>query len=91
MAKITRILAVNIRRQFFFVITTRESTHSLVQNFQLICYSQQIHPASKYEDSGSSSCSEWPKNWMVAVAKHCWLLVQVGRGCKERWLKTTTG
>ena len=35
MAKITRILAANIRRQFFFVITTTVSTRCLVQNFQL--------------------------------------------------------
>ena len=40
MAEITRILTANIRRQFFFVITTTTSTNCLVQNFQLICYSQ---------------------------------------------------
>ena len=33
MAEITRILAVNIRRQFFFVINTTPSTRCLVQNF----------------------------------------------------------
>ena len=38
-AEVTRILAANIRRQFFFVITTTASTHCLVQNFQLICCS----------------------------------------------------
>ena len=43
MAKITRILAANIPRQFFFVITTTASTRCLVQNFQLICYSQRVN------------------------------------------------
>ena len=43
MAKITRILAGNICRQFFFVINTAASTHCLVENFQLICYSQQVN------------------------------------------------
>ena len=43
MAKITRILAANIRRQFFFVINTAASTRCLVQNFQLICYSQRVN------------------------------------------------
>ena len=33
MAEITRILAANIRKQFFFVTTT---TRCLVENFQLI-------------------------------------------------------
>ena len=36
MAEITRILAANISRQFFFVITTTESTNCLIENFQLI-------------------------------------------------------
>ena len=35
MAEITRILAANICRQFFFVINTAASTRCLVQNFQL--------------------------------------------------------
>ena len=43
MAEITRILAANIRRQFFFVITTGASIRCLVQNFQLICYSQRVN------------------------------------------------
>ena len=42
MAEITRILAANIRRQFFIVITTAMSTPCLVQNFQLICYLQDV-------------------------------------------------
>ena len=84
MAEITRILAANIRRQFFFVITTTASTRYLVQNFQLICYSQRVNATSQYNDSGSSTCSKWPNDWMVAVVKHCWLLVQGKRGCRER-------
>ena len=84
MIKIIRILAANICRQFFFVINTAVSTRCLVENFQLICYSQQVNAMSQYNDSGSSRCSKWPNDWMVAVVKHCWLLVQGRRGCKER-------
>ena len=76
MAKITLILAANIRRQFFYVMTTAASTRCLVQNFQLICYSQRINATSQYEDSGSSSGSKWSNDRIVAVVKHCWLLVQ---------------
>ena len=83
MAKITRILAANIPRQFFFVITTTASTRCLVQNFQLICYSQRVNATSQYNDSGSSRCSKWPKDRMVAVVKHCWLLVQ-GKEASEK-------
>ena len=43
MAEITRILAANIRRQFFFVIANAASTRCLVQNFQLMCYSQRVN------------------------------------------------
>ena len=56
----------------FLVITT---TRCLIQNFQLICYSQQLNATSQYNDSGSSRCSKWPNDRMVAVVKHCWLLV----------------
>ena len=73
MAEITRILAVNICRQFFFVTA---STRCLVQNFQLICYSQRGNATSQYNDSGSSRCSKWPNDRIVAVVKHCRLLVQ---------------
>ena len=76
MAEITRILAANIPRQFFFVITTTASTRCLVENFQLICYSQRVNATSQYNGSGSSRCSKWPKDRMVAVMKHCWVLVQ---------------
>ena len=54
MAKITRILAANICRHFFFVINTAASIHCLVENFQLICYLQQVNATSQYNDSGSS-------------------------------------
>ena len=75
MAEITRILAANIRRQFFFVITTAVSTRCLVQNFQLICYSQRVNATSQYNDGGSSTCSKWLNDRIVAVVKHFWLLV----------------
>ena len=65
MADTTRILAANIRRQFFFVITTAASTRCLVQNFLLICYSQRVNATSQYNDSGSSACSSWPNDRMV--------------------------
>ena len=83
MAEITRILAANIRGQFFFVITTTASTLCLVKNFQLICCSQRVNATLQCSDSGSSICSKWPIDRMAAVVKHCWLLVQ-GRGCRER-------
>ena len=84
MAEITRILTANIRRQFFFVSTTRASTRCLIQNFQLICYSQRVNAMSQYNDSGSSRCSKWQKDQIVAVVKHCWLIVHGKRGCRER-------
>ena len=65
MAKITRILAGNICRQFFFVINTATSTSCLVENFQLICYSQRVNATSQYNDSGSSRCSKWPNDQMI--------------------------
>ena len=58
MAEITRILAANIRGQFFFVIATTVSTRCLVQNFQLIFYSQRVNATSQYNNSGSSRCSK---------------------------------
>ena len=84
MAEITRIFAANIPRQFFFVITIIESARCLVENFQLICYSQRVNATSQYNDSGSSRCSKWPKDRMVEVVKHCWAFVQGKRGCRER-------
>ena len=58
MAEITRILGANICRQFFFVITTTASTRCLVENFQLICYSQRVNATSQYNDSGTSRGSK---------------------------------
>ena len=84
MAEITGILAANIRRRFFFIITTTASTCCLVQNFQLICFSQLVNATSQYNDSGSSTCSKWLNDQMVAMVKHCCLLVQGRRGCRER-------
>ena len=75
MAEITCILTANTCRQFLFVITTTaRSTRCLVENFQLICYSQRVNATSQYDDSGSSRSSKWPNDPMVAVMKHCWLL-----------------
>ena len=70
MAEITRILAANICGQFCFVITTTASTRCLVENFQLICYSQRVNATSQYNDSGSSRCSKWPNDCIDAVVKH---------------------
>ena len=75
MTEISCILAANIRGQLFFVITTAASTRCLVKNFQLICYSQRVNATSQYNDSGSSRCSKWPNDRMVAVVKYCWLLI----------------
>ena len=83
MAEITRILAANICGQFFLVITTTASTRCLVQNFQPVCYSQRVNATSQYNHSGSSKCSKWPNDRMVAVVKHCWLLVQGRRDCRD--------
>ena len=84
MAEITHILAAKIRSFSFFIIITAASTRCLIQNFQLICYSQRVNATSQFNDSGSSTCSKWPNDRMVAVVKHCWLLVQGRRGCRER-------
>ena len=92
MAEITRILAVNICRQFFFVTTSTASTCCMVENFQLICYSQRVNAtrhntttvAVQDVQNGRTIGS------MVAVVKPCGLLVQGRRGCRERCLKTTT-
>ena len=61
MVEITHILTAKIRRQLFFVIITTASTHCLVQNFQLICYSQRTNATWQYLDSGSSSCLMFSK------------------------------
>ena len=84
MAEITRILAANICRQFFFVTKTAASTRCLVENFQLIRCWQRVNAMSQYNDSGSSRCLKWPNDRMVAVVKHCWVLIQGKRGFRER-------
>ena len=71
MAKITRILATNICRQFSFVITTTANTHCLVQNVTLICYWQLVNATSQYNDSRSSRYSKWLNDRMVAVVTPC--------------------
>ena len=76
MTEITRITAANICRQVFFVITTTTSTRCLVQNFEPICYSQLVNATSQCNHSRGSKCSKWPNDRMVAVVKHCWLLVE---------------
>ena len=68
MAEITRTLAANSCRQFLFVITTAAITRCLVENFQLICYSQRVNATSQYNDSGSSTCSKWLNVRVVADA-----------------------
>ena len=50
MAETTRKLAVSTRWQFFFVASTTASTRCLVQNFQLICYSQRVSATSQYNN-----------------------------------------
>ena len=69
MAEITCILTANVCRQFFFVINTTASTRCLVKNFQLICYSKRVNATSQYNDSGSSRCSKWSNDRIVAVVK----------------------
>ena len=59
MAEITHMLPANICRQFVFVITTTANTRWMVENFQLICYSQWVNATSQYNNSGSSRCSKW--------------------------------
>ena len=56
----------------------------LVENFQLICYSQRVNATSQYNDSGSSRCSKWPNDRIAAVVKNCWLLVQGKRRYRGR-------
>ena len=50
LAEFIHILAANNPRQFFLVITATASTRCLVQNFQLICYSQRGNVTSQYND-----------------------------------------
>ena len=42
---------------------------------------------SQYHDSGSSRCSKWPNDRMVAVVKPCWLLVQGKKRLQRKMTK----
>ena len=55
MAEITHKVAANNLMQCFFVIVITSSTHCLVENFQLICYSLWLNATWWYIDSASSS------------------------------------
>ena len=76
---------------FFFVDNTTASTRCLVQNFQLICYSQRVNATSQCNNVAVRVFKMAEPDGIVAVVKHCWLLVQGRRGCRERSLNTTTG
>ena len=73
-----------------FLCYHHRSEYSLLGSKFSICYSQRVNATSQYNDSGSRRCSKWPNDRMVAVVKHCWLLVQGRRGCRERWLIPTS-
>ena len=71
MAEITHILAANIRRQRFFVITTTASTRCLVEYFQLICYSQRVNArhnttALVVQDVQNGRTIGWLQWWSIA-------------------------
>ena len=70
MAGITHILAANIPRQFVFVMATL-----LGSKFSTNLLFAASKCTSQYNDSGSSTCSRWLNDRMVAVVKHFWLLV----------------
>ena len=76
MVETTRKLAASTYKQFFFIIVATATTRWLLGNFQLICYSQRVNDTRQYLDSGSLRPSKWPNDWMVAVVKHCTLLVK---------------
>ena len=85
MAEITCMLAANIRRQFFFVIATTANTRYLAQNFELICYLQRRVNARHNTTTVVVQDVQNGRtiNRMVAMVKHCWILVQGRRGCRE--------
>ena len=71
MAEITRILAANICRQFFFVVTITASTRCLVDNFQLICYSQRVNARHNtttvvVQDVQNGRTIGWLQWWNIA-------------------------
>ena len=73
MAEITRILAGNICRQFFFVITTTASTRCLVKKFHLICYSQRVNAHHNtttvvVQDVRNGRTIGWLQWWNIVVS-----------------------
>ena len=83
MAEITRILAANIPRQFFFVVTTTASTRYLVQNFQPICYLQRVSATSQYNDSGETllaACTKKKRLQRKMTKDYHWIGVQENIG-----------
>ena len=90
MAEITSILLRIFGDNFSFVIITTASIRSLVQNFQLICYSQRVNATSQYSDSGNSRCSKWPNERMVAVVNIAGLLYKKEEAAEKDDFKTTT-
>ena len=93
MADITCILAANICRQLFFVITTAASTRWLVENFQLICYSQRVNARHNtttvvVQDVQNGWTMGWLQWWKIAgslykekeaAEKDDWGLVSITR------------
>ena len=71
---------------------TTASTRCLVQNFQLICYSQRVNATRHNTTTWQFEMFKMAEpGGIVAVVKHCWHLVKGRRGCRERSLNTTTG
>ena len=91
MAETTRKLAASTRRQFFFVASTTASTRGLVQNFQLICFSQRVNATSQYNNVAVRDVQNGRTGWDRCSGETSWLLVQGRRGCRERSLNSTTG
>ena len=83
MTEINRMLTAKIHRQFFLFSPLQRVFAAWFKIFNLLFAASKCH-TSQYNDSGSSRCSKWPNNGIVAVAKHCWLLIQGRRGCRER-------
>ena len=84
MAEITRIVAANIPRQIFLCYYNYSEYSLLGSIFSTNLLFAASTCTSQYKESGSSRCSKWPNDWMVAAVKHYWLLVQGRRGCREK-------
>ena len=63
MAETTCKLAASTRWQFFFVASTTASTRCLVQNFQLICYSQRVNATSQYNNMAVRDVQNGRTGW----------------------------